>query len=119
MPSDTTGLRSLSTADRAEQLATTSEYSADGERLTDDFGPLHEVTLAKELKGSTSETTLAASTAVTAREHKSYAYDENRPADAAVSGLVTSTVTGASLAGYATDADTAKCTNKNCGFRFK
>ncbi|WP_324604865.1 DNRLRE domain-containing protein [Streptomyces xylophagus] len=104
------GLTNLSTADRAQLLATVSEYSADGERLTDEYGPLHAVTLAKELTGSTTESTLAAGTVVPARAHTAYTYDENKPTDAAVSDLVTSTVTGASVAGYATDADTTTTT---------
>ncbi|ELP63431.1 DNRLRE domain-containing protein [Streptomyces turgidiscabies] len=104
------GLSDLSTAERAEQLATTSTYSADGQHLTDEYGPLHQVALAKELTGSTSESTLAAGTVVPAREHTTYAYDENRPSDAAVSDLVTSTVTGASITGYGSDADTVTST---------
>nr|WP_078655414.1 DNRLRE domain-containing protein [Streptomyces fulvoviolaceus] len=104
------GLTDLSTADRARQLATVSEYSADGERLTDEYGPLHAVTLTEELTGTTTESTLAAGTAIPARTHRAYTYDENKPADATVSNLVTSTVTGASIAGYATDADTTTVT---------
>ncbi|MET9383412.1 DNRLRE domain-containing protein [Streptomyces sp. NPDC002928] len=106
----TLGLDALSTADRAQQLATISEYSADGERLTDTYGPLHEVTLTEELTGTTTESTLAAGTVIPARAHTAYTYDENKPTDAAVSNLVTSTVTGASIAGYATDADTSTVT---------
>jgi RHS repeat-associated protein len=105
------GLSDLTTAERAEQLATLSTYSADGQRLTDTHSPLHEVTLTKELAGSTSETTLPAGTVVPAREHTAYAYDENRPATAKVSDLVTSTVTGADIAGYASDADKSTSTS--------
>jgi RHS repeat-associated protein len=104
------GLTDLSTADRARLLATVSEYSADGERPTDEYGPLHEVTLTKELTGSTAESTLAAGSVTPARAHTAYTYDGNRPGDAAVSGLVTSTVTGAAITGYATDADTTTTT---------
>ncbi|MHC3475582.1 RHS repeat-associated core domain-containing protein, partial [Streptomyces sp. 7R007] len=104
------GLDGLSTADRAQRLATVSAYSADGERLTDEYGPLHQVTLTKELTGATTESTLAAGTVVPARTHTAYTYDENRPTGAAVSGLVTSTVTGAAIPGYATDADTTTVT---------
>ncbi|MGW1467847.1 DNRLRE domain-containing protein [Streptomyces sp. NPDC002308] len=107
---DSLGLRDLTTAQRAEQLATLSEYSADGQRLTDEYGPLHAVTLAAELKGSTSGTTLPAGTVVLAREHTSHSYDENRPGTAKVSDLVTSTRIGAAIAGYATDADTSTTT---------
>ncbi|MGW1718043.1 DNRLRE domain-containing protein [Streptomyces sp. NPDC002156] len=104
------GLDGLSTADRAQLLATELRYSADGEQLTDEFGPLHEVTLTKELTGSTAESTLAAGTVTPARTHTSYTYDENRPSGAEVSGLVTSAVTGAAIPGYATDADTGTTT---------
>ena len=104
------GLTGLSTADRAQRLATVSEYSPDGERLTHEYGPLHQVTLTRELTGTTTESTLAAGTVLPARTHTAYTYDENRPSDAAVSGLVTSAVTGATIAGYATDADTTTTT---------
>jgi RHS repeat-associated protein len=104
------GLTDLSTADRARQLATVSEYSMDGVRLTDAYGPLHEVTLTKELTGSTSEATLAAGTVIPARAHTSYTYDEGRTSGAEVSGLVTTLVTGAAVPGYGTDADTRTVT---------
>ncbi|WP_329252181.1 DNRLRE domain-containing protein [Streptomyces sp. NBC_01478] len=104
------GLTGLSTVDRAQRLATVSAYSADGTRLTDNYGPLHEITLAEELTGSTTESTLAAGTVIPARAHTAYTYDENKPSDAAVSNLVTSTVTGAAVDGYATDADTGTVT---------
>ncbi|MFD5076503.1 RHS repeat-associated core domain-containing protein [Streptomyces sp. NPDC058371] len=42
---------------------------------------------------------------IPARAHTSYAYDEGAPADAAVSELVTSSTTGAVIAGYAADAE--------------
>jgi RHS repeat-associated protein len=99
------GLAELSTAERAELLAHVSLYSADGDKLTEEYGPLHLVTLAKSLAGTTSEATLPAGSVVAARKHASYAYDEGRPDDAAVSGLVTSTTTGARVEGYPADAD--------------
>ncbi|MGW4911371.1 DNRLRE domain-containing protein [Streptomyces sp. NPDC004270] len=99
------GLTGLSTADRARRLGSVSVYSADGRRLTDEYGPLHQVTLTQQLTGSTSAATLAAGAVVPARAHTSYSYDENRPADAAVSDLVTTTTTGAAVEGYGTDAD--------------
>lgn len=82
----------------------------DGKRLTHEYGPLHQVTLTRELTETTTEFTLAAGTVLPARTHTAYTYDENRPSDAAVSGLVTSAVTGATIAGYATDADTTTTT---------
>lgn len=99
------GLTELSTAERADFLADVSVYSADGEELTDEYGPLRLVTLSADLAGTASEATLPAGTAVLARRHMSYAYDEGRPDDAAVSGLATSTTTGAYVEGYAKDAD--------------
>ncbi|MFE7753058.1 DNRLRE domain-containing protein [Streptomyces sp. NPDC057428] len=104
------GLADVSTADRAQQLATVSEYSADGTRVTETYGPLYQVTLAKELTGSTGESTLAAGSVVLARTHTAFTYDENRPSDAAVSGLLTSKVAGAAIPGYAADADTSTVT---------
>ncbi|WP_327112799.1 colicin E3/pyocin S6 family cytotoxin [Streptomyces sp. NBC_01341] len=104
------GLADLSTADRARQLATVSRYSADGQKLVDEYGPLHEVTLTKELTGSTAESTMAPGTVTPAHTHTAYSYDENRPSGAKVSGLVTSTATGAAVAGYVNDADTRAVT---------
>ncbi|MCS0604092.1 DNRLRE domain-containing protein [Streptomyces sp. LP11] len=103
------GLDDLSTAERARQLATVSKYSADGQHLTDEYGPLHEVTLMQPA-GSSGDTRLAAGTVVPARAHTAYTYDENRPGDAVVSGLATSTTTGASIEGYAADADSRTVT---------
>ncbi|WP_051703420.1 DNRLRE domain-containing protein [Streptomyces sp. NRRL F-5630] len=104
------GLTDLSTAERAQQLGTVLQYSADGTRLTDEYGPLNQITLAEKFTGSASESTLAAGTVVQARAHTSYTYDQGAPADAAVSDQVTSSTTGAAIAGYATDADTETTT---------
>ncbi|MFJ6699356.1 DNRLRE domain-containing protein [Streptomyces sp. NPDC091272] len=99
------GLADLSGVERAERLSTTSVYSPDGTRLVHEYGPLHLVTLVKELAGATAEATLPAGSVIPARSHNSYVYDENRPADAAVSGQVTTTASGATVEGYAKDAD--------------
>ncbi|MFD0228145.1 DNRLRE domain-containing protein [Streptomyces hirsutus] len=99
------GLTELSTAERAELLAHVSLYSAGGDKLTEEYGPLHLVTLSESLEGTTSEATLPAGSVVAARKHASYAYDEGRPKGAAVSDLVTSTTTGARVEGYPADAD--------------
>lgn len=99
------GLTDMTTAERAEQLSTRSVYAADGWRLLDEYGPLHQVTLTQALTGGTSEATLPAGTVVNARTHESSTYDENRPADARVSDLVTTTATGAAVEGYPADAD--------------
>ncbi|MFI6037950.1 hypothetical protein ACIBBD_28025 [Streptomyces sp. NPDC051315] len=102
------GLADLSTADRAGQFSTAMEYSADG--TPDEYGPLHRITLAEKLTGTTTESTLAAGTVIPARAHTSYAYDENKASAATVSDLVTSSPTGATIAGYATDAETKTTT---------
>lgn len=99
------GIADLSTAERAELLSTVSVHSADGQQLREDFGPLHVVTLASSLAGATAEATLPAGTAIPARAHNVYTYDENRPANATVSNLLTSTRTGAFVEGYPSDAD--------------
>ncbi|MFJ8004069.1 DNRLRE domain-containing protein [Streptomyces fagopyri] len=99
-------LSDLTTAERAEQLSTRSFYSADGWRQTDEYGPLHQITLANALAGGTGGTSsLPAGTVVNARTHTSYTYDENRPSDAPVSDLITTTTTGALVGTYPTDGD--------------
>ncbi|MGW0826015.1 DNRLRE domain-containing protein [Streptomyces sp. NPDC002845] len=100
------GIDGLSTAERAERLSSTTVYSADGTRVTDEYGPLALVTLASGLAGTSTEATLPAGTVVPARQHTSYAYDEDRPSTAAVSDQVTSTTVGAAVEGYPADADT-------------
>ncbi|MHC3470731.1 DNRLRE domain-containing protein [Streptomyces sp. 7R007] len=99
------GLTGLSTADRAQLLSTVSVYAPDGGHLTDQYGPLRPVTLVGDLTGATADATLAAGSTVLARDHTTYAYDENRPAEAKVSDLVTSTTVGGAVDGYGTDAD--------------
>ncbi|MEV8426220.1 DNRLRE domain-containing protein [Streptomyces niveus] len=104
------GLSEISTAERAEQLSTQSVYSADGDRQLHEYGPLRLVTLTTELKGTTAESTLPAGTTVVARAHSAFRYDENRPADAKVSGLLTSATAGGSVEGYLAEADTRTTT---------
>ncbi|WP_249467068.1 DNRLRE domain-containing protein [Streptomyces fradiae] len=98
------------TAERAELLSSTTVYTEDGQRITDTYDPLHRVTLAGPLAASGGSPALAAGTAVPARRHTAYRYDEGRPADAAVSGMSTSTATGAAVEGYAQDADVQRTT---------
>ncbi|MFE2039811.1 DNRLRE domain-containing protein [Streptomyces sp. NPDC059477] len=100
------GLAQLSTRDRARQLSSVMTYSADGQRLLDEKGPVHWVQLENALEGDTADATLAAGSLQLARQHTVNAYDEGRPADAAVSGLLTSTTAGAYVDGYPSDADT-------------
>lgn len=101
------GLNGLGTADRARQLATTSVYSADGQRQTEEYGPLHLVTLQKQLAAGAGGTSLPAGTEVAARKHTVHAYDEGRPTDgsATASDLITSTRVGAYVDGYPADGD--------------
>ncbi|MFJ9210305.1 DNRLRE domain-containing protein [Streptomyces sp. NPDC102264] len=99
------GLSDLTSAERAERLSSTTVYSADGQRTLDEYGPLHLVTLGRELTGATSDATIPAGSVVPARSHNSYVYDENRPSDAKVSGQVTTTASGATVEGYPKDAD--------------
>ncbi|MFC7264065.1 DUF6531 domain-containing protein [Streptomyces lutosisoli] len=60
------GLTDLTTADRAAQLADVTQYSDDGQQVTDTYGPLHEITLA----AAAGE--YAAGDIVPAREHTVY-----------------------------------------------
>ncbi|MFF7364607.1 RHS repeat-associated core domain-containing protein [Streptomyces sp. NPDC008125] len=97
----------LSTADRAQQLSTTSVYSADGLRETDEYGPLHQVTLASVLKAGAGGSDIPAGTTIPARSHTANSYDEGRPTDgtATVANQVTTTKSGATVSGYPADAD--------------
>lgn len=97
----------LSTADRAQQLSTTSLYSTDGLRETDSYGPLHQTTLTSVLKAGTGGTDIPAGTSIPARAHTADTYDENRPNDgtATVANQVTTVKSGATVAGYPADAD--------------
>ncbi|MFJ5657309.1 DNRLRE domain-containing protein [Streptomyces microflavus] len=102
------GLDQLSIADRAEQLSTTMEYSTDGQRLLEELGPLHPVTLERNLAAAAGGNPLTAGTEIPARQHIVHHYDEGRPGTAAVSNQETSTVTGAYIEGYPADADVRK-----------
>ncbi|MFI8513264.1 DNRLRE domain-containing protein [Streptomyces sp. NPDC085460] len=100
------GLTGLSTAERAERLSAATVYSADGQRVLHSYGPLRLVSLAGPVAASGANPALPAGALVPAREHTADKHDEGRPADAAVSGLPTSSVTGAAIEGYPQDADT-------------
>ncbi|WP_328913120.1 MULTISPECIES: DNRLRE domain-containing protein [unclassified Streptomyces] len=74
------GINALSTGERAQLLSSVSVFSADGQRETDTYGPLHQITLAANLvSGST--TVATAGTQVTARQHSVKEYDTGRPTD--------------------------------------
>ncbi|MEW9531079.1 phospholipase A2 [Microbispora sp. NPDC049125] len=85
------GLATTPTAQRARLLSEETLYSADGQRVQSEFGPLHLVTVG------------GAQTA--ARRHTVNDFDEDRPADAKVSNLVTTATVGAWVPGGAADAD--------------
>ncbi|MGY4742873.1 DNRLRE domain-containing protein [Streptomyces sp. ATMOS53] len=97
----------LTPADRADQLSTRSVYSSDGLRQTDEFGPLHQVTLSSTLQAGAGGTDLPAGTQIPARQHTATTYDEGRPTDgtATVANQTTTTKVGAYVTGYPSDAD--------------
>ena len=101
------GLASMTTAQRAALLSTVNVLDSSGQHLTDTYGPLHQVTLEHALAASGTSAARAADSVVAARTHTHNTYDEGRPTDgsANASGLVTTAVTGSTIAGYATDAD--------------
>ncbi|WP_055531898.1 DNRLRE domain-containing protein, partial [Streptomyces graminilatus] len=106
-------IANTSTADAAGLLSTITDYStgADGAELeSDDYGPLHTITLEHTLAGDTSDADLASGTETLARSHTAHHYDENRPSTAAVSDLLTSTTQGAAVTGYPSDGDRSTST---------
>ncbi|MEU6349816.1 DNRLRE domain-containing protein [Streptomyces sp. NPDC047072] len=104
----------MSSADRAEQLSTNSVYSSDGLRETDEYGPLHQVTLTSALAAGSGGTDLAAGSEVAARQHTVNSYDEGRPTDgtATVANQVTTTKVGAFVDGYPSDGDVRTSTTQ-------
>ncbi|WP_256097950.1 DNRLRE domain-containing protein [Streptomyces sp. MnatMP-M17] len=101
------GILADSSAERAYKLATVAKYSADGRRQLEQYGPLHLVTLTKQLQGDANSPNIPAGTQVPAREHIVTRYDEGRPTDgsALVLDQPTTTTTGASVEGYPNDGD--------------
>jgi YD repeat-containing protein len=97
----------MTSADRADLLSTRSVYSSDGLRETDEYGPLHQVTLTSALAAGSGGTDLAAGTAWPTRQHTVNTYDEGRPTDgtATVANQVTTTKVGAYVDGYPSDGD--------------
>lgn len=100
------GLSPLTTAQRAVQLSTQNVYAV-ATRPTDTYGPLHLVTLENNLAASGSSAALTAGARVAARTHTHNDFDEGRPTDgsAKVSDEPTTATTGATVQGYAADAD--------------
>ncbi|MGW1365295.1 DNRLRE domain-containing protein, partial [Streptomyces chartreusis] len=101
------GIDGVTKAERAEQLSAISVYSSDGLRETDEYGPLHQVTLTGVLKAGTGGTDLPTGTTVPARSHTVNSYDEGRPTDgtATVANQVTTVKNGAFVDGYPADGD--------------
>ncbi|MFG2733012.1 DNRLRE domain-containing protein [Streptomyces canus] len=104
----------MTSADRAELLSTRSVYSSDGLRESDEYGPLHQVTLTTTLKAGSGGTDLPAGSQVAARQHTVNTYDEGRPTDgtAAVANQVTTTKMGAFVDGYPSDGDVRTTTTQ-------
>ncbi|MFE9455728.1 DNRLRE domain-containing protein [Streptomyces californicus] len=74
------GIAQLSSAERADLLATRSVHSEDGTRELEEFGPLRRVELTADLK-SGSTLLVPSGTSVTSRPWKVNQYDAGRPSD--------------------------------------
>ncbi|MCX5214893.1 DNRLRE domain-containing protein [Kitasatospora sp. NBC_00240] len=107
------GINSLPSGDRARLLSSSTLYTADGQRETESFGPLHRITLgADAMSGAT--VLAKADTQAVARTRTVKAYDEGRPTDgtAKIKDQVTSTTTGGWLRAWPdTFAETRTDTN--------
>ncbi|WP_308430975.1 RHS repeat-associated core domain-containing protein, partial [Kitasatospora griseola] len=92
------GINTLPSGERAQLLSSASQFSTDGQRETENSGPLHRVTLAADVV-SGGATVAKAGTQTIARTRTVKTYDEGRPTDgtAKVKDQVTTTVTGGAL----------------------
>ncbi|WP_345038356.1 RHS repeat-associated core domain-containing protein [Streptomyces sannanensis] len=92
------GIAQLTSAERANLLATRSVHNEDGTLELEKFGPLRRVDLTADLK-SGSTTLVAAGTSVTARSWTANEYDAGRPTDgtATTKGQMTATTSGAEV----------------------
>ncbi|WP_181139696.1 DNRLRE domain-containing protein [Streptomyces sp. Ru71] len=99
------GIGGLATADRAQQLATVTVYSADGQRELESLEPLHMAVVTADVRAADGSIAVPAGTPAPVREHTVTSFDEGRPADAAVSDLPTTVKVGARLSGFPSDAD--------------
>jgi len=118
------GILGDTTAQRAEELSTTSTYNVSsvaadagtdkntdpaniGQRELEELGPIHLVTLTSALDSTNGGTNLAAGTVQAARQDTVNTYDQGRPTDgtATVSNEITTSTVGAFVAGYTTDGD--------------
>ncbi len=95
------GIISLSSAERAHQLSTTSLYDASGARLEEVLGPIHRMDLTQDLKDGTTVLATAGSS-VPGRSWTVNEYDEGRPTDgtAVAKNQVTLTITGTRARDY-------------------
>ncbi|MFF3968191.1 DNRLRE domain-containing protein, partial [Streptomyces griseorubiginosus] len=95
------GIVSRSSAERAHLLSTTSLFNETGTRELEQFGPIHRVDLAEDLKDGTT-VVVQADTSVPARTWTVKEYDGGRPTDgtATVKDQVTLEITGARVRDY-------------------
>lgn len=92
------GIAQLTTAERADLLATRTVYNGTGIRELEKLGPLHRIDLTADLKSGT--TTLASGgSSVTARTWTVNEYDGDRPTDgtAKIRDQITKTTVGAQV----------------------
>ncbi|MCC9708460.1 DNRLRE domain-containing protein [Streptomyces sp. MNU76] len=92
------GIAQLTSAERADLLATRTDYNGTGTRELEKLGPLHRIDLTADLKSDT--TTLAsAGSSATARTWTVNAYDEDRPTNgtAKIKDQITKTTVGAQV----------------------
>jgi RHS repeat-associated protein len=92
------GIGQLTSAERADLLATRSVYNDAGTRELEEYGPLRRIDLTADLKSGTT-TLVPAGTSVTARTWTVNEYDAGRPTDgtAKVKDQVTRTTIGAQV----------------------
>ncbi|GAA3380740.1 hypothetical protein GCM10020367_69230 [Streptomyces sannanensis] len=92
------GIGQLTSADRADLLATRSVYDETGTRHLEELGPLRRIDLTADLKSGTT-VLVSAGTPVTARAWTINEYDAGRPTDssAKVRDKVTKVTTGAQV----------------------
>ncbi|MGW4823599.1 DNRLRE domain-containing protein [Streptomyces sp. NPDC004227] len=102
-------LTNKSSADAADLLDTQHSYTpptADGTELPSDvLGPLHTVSLARGIAAEDGLGALPAGSLYPARAHTHVSYDEGKDSGSELSGLETSTSTGAKPYGYTHDTD--------------
>ena len=105
------GIAQLTSAERADLLATNTVYNDTGTRMLEKFGPLHRIDLAADLKAGTT-TLVSAGSSVTARTWTVNEYDGGRPTDgtAKIKDQVTKTTVGAQVREHPTVHGEARIT---------